>query len=250
MKKLLLLLMTLCLYISISVGFAAEYPQENYEMYYEGNRNYPIAFVQWGNGYVLDGYSLRLKGSEANELAVDIHEVDLATNRMKPNPMHVYAKFDQDRASFVIGFMDSPNAKPQQLLSFDESYLNKGTSETALLFPAGRALWEMYTGTPLYKQYPMLKPIGESGAPCMIRVNENTRYARLDYDRAQVQMEKTSGLEEYYITFKPNHFVISSISAEDPQIEARLRREELNKVMYYEANPRVRLVANYMGIVR
>lgn len=250
MKKLLLLLMTLCLYISISVGFAAEYPQENYEMYYEGNRNYPIAFVQWGNGYVLDGYSLRLKGSEANELAVDIHEVDLATNRMKPNPMHVYAKFDQNRASFVIGFMDSPNAKPQQLLNFDESYLNKGTSETALLFPAGRALWEMYTGTPLYKQYPMLKPIGESGAPCMIRVNENTRYARLDYDRAQVQMEKASGLEEYYITFKPNHFVISSISAENPQIEARLRREELNKVMYYEDNPRVRLVANYMGIVR
>lgn len=246
MKKLLLLLMSLCLCVSVSVGFAAE----NYEMYYGGNRSYPIAFVQWGNGYVLDGYSLRHKGIDSNELTVDIHEVDLATNRMKPNPMHVYAKYDKERASFVIGFMDSPDGKPEQLLSFDASYLDKGTSETALLFPAGRALWEMYTGTPLYKQYPMLKPIGESGAPCLIRVNENTRYARLGYDQAMVHMEKASGLEEYYITFKPDHFIISSISAEDPQIEARLRREELNKVMYYENNPRVRLVANYMGIVR
>lgn len=249
MKRIFTLMLTIFMLLVGSMGFAEEYPAENYEMYYKGVRSYPIVFAQWGYGYVLDMYSVRRFKDDADEIVADIHEVEMATNRMKANPLHIYAKFNPDHGGFVIGFQDNPLTKPKELQTFDYGYLDKGTSETGLLFPAGRALWEMYTGTPLYKKYPMLKPVGEPGAPCMISVNENTRYARLGYDKAQVQMEKASGLEDYFITFKPEHFVIDAVYAENEQIEERLRREEVGQIMYYHNNPRVRLVANYMGFV-
>lgn len=232
-----------------SLGLAEEYPAENYEMYYMGNRTYPIVFAQWGYGYVLDMNSVRRFRDNADEVVADIHEVEMVTNRMKANPMHIYAKFNPDHGGFVIGFQDDPLRLPNELQTFDYGYLDKGTSETGLLFPAGRALWEGYTGVPLYKKSPMLKPVNESGAPSLIKVNENTRYGRLAYNKATVEMKKSTGVEFYEITFSRDHFIIDGIYAENEQVQERLRREELGKIMYYYDNPRVRLVANYMGFV-
>jgi len=247
MNKFFSLIFSICMLFGCFAS-AEEYPAENYDVYYQGNQNYPIVFTQMGYGYVLDRYTLRMDSDNSNELIVDLHEVNMYSNRMVPNPIHVYAKYSADNLNFTIGLKDTPNSKPIQVTTFDKSYLNKGTPETGLLFPAGRMMWECYSGTPLYKEFPMLKPVGESGAPCSIQVNETTRYARLSYTEAEVQMLKPSGIESYTIVFKPDHFVIKSVYANDPQIEQRLRREEVGTIMYYNENPRVRLVANYMGI--
>lgn len=250
MKRLLALIMTICLLMVTAVAFAeAEYPEENYEMYYMGNRNYPIVFAHMGTGYVLDKATVRTKGNDTNEIFAEIHEVDMNTNVMKANPMHVYTQYYPNRGSFIIGLADVPNAKAEQLYSFDYTYLDKGTSQTGLLFPAGRAIWEVAKAMPLYPDYPLLKPVGEPGGPALIKVNATTAYARLDYDKAEVNMQKASGLESYTISFRPDHFIITAVYADNPEIEARLRREEVGTVMYYNDNPRVRLVANYLGMV-
>ncbi len=225
-----------------------EYPKENYENYYYGNRAYPIVFASMGYGYVLDSYTVRMKEYDSNVVLADIHEIDMSTNHLKPNPMHIYARFNPDRGTFAIGLMDSATSNPDSLLHFDSEHLNKGTSETGLLFFAGRGLWECYTGVPFFRKYPMLKPVLESGGPSLFQVNDKTKYGRLSYDLAEVHMEKSSGMEIYRVSFKPEYFVIESVYADDKQIQARLEKEEVGTMMYYEDNPRIRLVANHMGI--
>lgn len=249
MKRFFILLISIWMLMFSSLCFAeVEFPKENYENYYLGNRSYPIVFASMGYGYVLDMYTVRMKGNDANEVLADMHEIDMSTDHMKPNPMHIYARFIPDRGSFAIGLLDSANSNPDNLQLFNSAHLNKGTSQTGLLFFAGRGLWEGYTGVPFFHEYPMLKPVSEPGAPYLIQVNEKTRYARLSYDQAQVHMEKSSGMEIYTISFKPEYFVIKSVYADDQQIQARLEKEEVGTKMYYEDNPRIRLVANHMGI--
>ena len=249
MKRFFILLISIWMLMFSSLCFAeVEFPKENYENYYKGNRSYPIVFASMGYGYALDMYSVRMKGNDTNEFLADIHEIDMTTNHMKPNPMHIFARFNPKRGSFGIGFLDSATSEPDNLMLFNSAHLNKGTSETGLLFFAGRGLWEGYTGVPFYREYPMLKPVSESGGPSLIQVNEKTKYGRLSYDQAEVHMLKSSGMEIYTVSFKPEYFVIKSVYADNEQIQARLEKEEVGTIMYYEDNPRIRLVANYMGI--
>jgi len=256
MKKLIALLILTFTILSCGLAFAEEeYPRENYEMYYQGNKVYPIAIAQMGYGFMVDWYSIRPVGYDPNELIADVHQVIMDRDIVRANPWHVYVKYNADK-SFKIGIRDNPQALvPAKLFCFDESFLNKGTSETGVFFPLGRTIYESYKRDqnykpkPLYPAWPMLKPVGESGAPTMIKVNDNTMYFRTGLNTASVMMLKPTGNESYDITFYSDYFIISRIHATNEEIKARLIREELNRKMYYKDNPRVQLVANYMGVI-
>ena len=53
MKKVTLVLLTVCLCFGLCFSAYAD------DMYYQGDAKYPIAFVQWGKGYVLDLFSVQ-----------------------------------------------------------------------------------------------------------------------------------------------------------------------------------------------
>lgn len=252
MKKLLAILMLIFTMLGCGGAMAyEEYPEDNYKMYYEGNRAYPIAYATMGYGYVLDRFSLDSYEGDEKCLVCDVHEVNMATNRMLPNPMHVYAEYKPKKGSFAIGFQESYSGaipKPQDMHYFDASSLNKDNASTGLLFAVGRMMYEAYHHEPLYKNWPLLKPVGESGAPSLIQVNENTFYGRTGLNTAVIEMRKSSGIEFYSVTFHPKHFLISQISAENKEIEEYLTKTEVGRPMYYEDNPRVNLVRNYMGL--
>ena len=248
MKRIWTLLLTVFLLAFSSLSFAEEeYPAENYAMYYQ-SRSYPIFYEHMGYAYILDTYTVRMLNDNPHELLAVVHELDQRDQHIKPNPVHLYAKYNPAQGRFVIGRQQQPNTIPQELYGYDAGSLANGSSKQ-MLFNAGRTMWECFTREPLYRQQPMLKPVGESGGPPMIYVNDKTRYARLDYDTAEVDMLKPTGIETYRIVFNPANFVIKSVYAENPQIQERLRREEVGVVMYYQDNPRVRLVANYLGFV-
>lgn len=85
MKKVTLVLLTVCLCFGLCFSAYAD------DMYYQGDAKYPIAFVQWGKGYVLDLFSVQ--ELEKNTLLVDAHIVSMETKQMSPETIFIAAKF-------------------------------------------------------------------------------------------------------------------------------------------------------------
>lgn len=252
LTKILVRICFLVMLLMASVSYAmGPYPDENYKMYFNGYRTKPIAFVQWGNAYVVELNSVCPITSDYNTLKARVYEVKLDgdnTGKVLPNIINVYASYNKLEDSFQIGFMnDNTNYAPKELLTFTKKHVGASTAEAGMLFHVGCVLWEGYHGNSFFKGNKRLKPVGEAGAPLMIPVNENTSFSRLDPDQAVVCMHKASGTEFYTIYFTPDFFIVKEVHAENEAVEKSLQAE-VGVKQYYEHNPRTALVKTYMGI--
>lgn len=187
MKKITLALLTVCLCFGMCFSAYAD------DMYYQGDSKYPIAFVQWGEGYVLDLFSAQ--ELEENTLIVDAHIVNMETKQMSPETIFVAAKFKPADQTFTIGFQKGHGLIDfGQAQLFDASYLDRGNSETGFIFRAGLLLWEALKGKPFFTGDSIrLLPAPMLGSPTDIRVDEVTTYSRLSWNRAVVCMNSPSG---------------------------------------------------------
>lgn len=252
LSKLFFHILFVAMLMLTSVGFGCqEYPEENYKQYFEGCRTKPIAFVQWGYAYVVELNSVQAITSDHNTLKARVYEVKLDgdnTGKVLPNIINVYASYDKINDRFQIGFLkDNTHRAPAELHTFTKLHIGASTAEAGMLFHTGCVLWEGYHQKPFFEGNKRLKPVGESGAPMMIPVNDNTRFSRLDPDTAIVNMMKPTGSEFYTIYFTPDYFIVKDAHAEREEVEKKLK-EEIGVKQYYANNPRTALVKTYMGI--
>jgi len=246
MKKIFLLLLILlqCSFMAIAAA-EEEYPEENYKMYYEGNGMYPIAFIQWGEGYVLDGFTATRLGSD-NVLVADIHPVNMETKRMSPKTMHIRVDYKPNK-SFKACLQEERGLgeMPANANIFTVKKIGASTAETGMLFPAGRILWEMVHHKPFFKGQPILKPVGEAGAPALIKIREDLRYARYNQEVAWIAKEDLS----MTVLFTPTYFILQEYHTSDDKLKAKLEAL-VGKMSAYESNADIALVREYMGVPR
>ena len=240
MKNLTVFLLTIGLCFGLCFTACAN------EKYYQGDAHYPIAFVQWGEGYVLDLFTARELAE--NTIIADAHIVNLETQKMSPRTLFVAAKFNPSAEAFTIAFQKAHGRLDfTETTQFDASYLNRGNSETGFIFRAGLLLWEAMKGKPFFAGDSLrLTPAPMSGSPTEIRVDEVTSYSRSSQNRAVVCMQSPSGNDFWMVLFTPDYFILEEACSQDETTQAALAAQ-YGKRQDYASNPHIDLVRLYMG---
>lgn len=240
MKKVTLVLLTVCLCFGLCFSAYAD------DMYYQGDAKYPIAFVQWGKGYVLDLFSVQ--ELEKNTLLVDAHIVSMETKQMSPETIFIAAKFKPFNQTFTIGFQKAHGLVDlSQARQFAASYMERGNSETGFLFSAGLLLWEALKGKPFFAGDRIrLLPPPMLGSPTDIRVDEVTTYSRLSRNRAVVYRKSPCGGDFLTVLFAPAYFILEEVHSQDEKTQAKLSAK-CGQIQKYSSDPHIDLVRRYMG---
>lgn len=245
MRKLFLMLMILSQCFWAAVSLAEEnYPEENYHMYYQGYKQYPITFVQWGEGYVLDGYSITKLDASPNILVADIHPVNMDTAKMSSKTLHIRVDYEP-HVGFKAYLQEERGAG--ETISPVRSYTNKkigGTSvESGMFFNAGKMLWELAYNEPFFKDEPILKPVNQAGCPLFINVGKGLAYSRISPERACIAKNEIF----YEIVFAPTYYIVENYHTPNEEPVASLENVK-GKMQVYDNDADVALVKEYMGV--
>lgn len=246
MKRLAIILTAIIISaLTISQAMA----QNPEDIYYKGDRHYPIVFVQWGEGYIIDLHTVMEHGGDENTILADSHTVNMTTMRISPNTSFLAARYNEKEGTFQIAFQEAHGiVNFDNCQSFDESYLDRGNSETGFIFRAGLVMWEALKGSPFFKSdSSRLAKVPELGAPTFIRMDKSSCYSRLSHNRAVVRIDRKSGTEFLTVLFTPTYYIIEKASSQNKKAEAELNNSA-GSMHEYTEDKYINLAKSYMGI--